>query len=220
MSQNQPSSSRAAGSKPWLLWAVGAAVVIVLLIVAVVATGGDDKDAKGSQDSASESTPDAGDASLPRFESTNGDPAIGMTIPTVSGMALDGKPMTIGAADGKAKVIVFVAHWCPHCQAEVPRIVERLKSKPMPAAVELLTVSTGASPDAPNYPPKAWLDREGWTAPVLDDVDSSAGRAYGLSSYPFFVVADSSGKVVVRGKGELTMDQFDQLVAAAESGKL
>ena len=33
----------------------------------------------------------------------------------------DGDDITIGADDGTAKVILFVAHWCPHCQAEVPR---------------------------------------------------------------------------------------------------
>ena len=34
--------------------------------------------------------------------------------------------------DGKAKAIFFVAHWCPHCQAEIPRLSEWLKTHGLP----------------------------------------------------------------------------------------
>lgn len=199
------------------IWIIGLVVVLLAGVAAVLAArnSGDDK-------ASSTTTPTcdvpAGTA-LPPFEGAAGDPAVCRTIPTLTGKTLDGKAMTIGAADGKAKVVVFVAHWCPHCQREVPLIVEHLKESPMPSDVELLTVSTAASPDAPNYPPSAWLDRVGWTAPVMDDTDGSAAKLYGLPSYPYFVVADAEGKVVARGTGELTMDQFDQLVAAAQTGK-
>ena len=66
---------------------------------------------------------------LPQLVDGEDDAAIGQTIPTVSGKTLDGDAITIGP-DGGAKVIVFVAHWCPHCQAEVPEIVSHLKDTP------------------------------------------------------------------------------------------
>jgi thiol-disulfide isomerase/thioredoxin len=157
---------------------------------------------------------------LPLFEATQADSAVGTVIPTVSGLDFDGKPITIGP-DGKAKVIVFVAHWCPHCQAEVPRIVAHLKDTPMPDDVELVSVSTAVQVGAENYPPQAWLEREQWPAPVLaDDADGTVAQAYGLRSFPYFVVADKDGKVVVRTSGEITMDDFDVLVQAARTGKL
>ena len=162
---------------------------------------------------------DPGSTPLPKFEDPANDLAVGETIPTITGTDLQGEPMTIGAGDGKAKVILFVAHWCPHCQREVPAIVEHLADTPMPADVELLAVSTAVDPAAPNYPPVKWLESEGWEAPTLaDTADQVAASYYGLSGFPFFVVADADGKVVFRTSGELSMEQFDDLVEAARTG--
>lgn len=212
------SSTRSGGSSK--IWIIGLAVVLVAGLIAVLATR--DSNDKGDDNAAGSSTtvPDCtADGPLPEFKDSNNDAAICRTIPTISGTSLDGKPMTIGAADGKAKVILFVAHWCPHCQREVPLIVSHLRETPMPSDVELLTVSTAAKPEAGNYPPKAWLGAAAWTAPVLDDTDGSAAIDYGLTGFPYFVVADAEGKVVVRGSGELSMDQFDQMVKAAQTGE-
>jgi thiol-disulfide isomerase/thioredoxin len=172
----------------------------------------------GSDDASAPASPEPVGDALPRFE---GDPdgAAGMPIPEVSGETLDGEAITIGP-DGPARVIVFLAHWCPHCQAEVPRIVEHLAENPLPDDVELLGVATSTNPDAPNYPPGAWLDREGWTAPTLDDVDNTVAPKFGLSAFPFFVAVGPDGTVVVRGSGELSVEEFDQLVEAARTGSL
>ena len=144
-----------------------------------------------------------------------------MTIPTVTGKDFDGNDLTISGDDGKAKIIVFVAHWCPHCQREVPLLKEHLDDVPMPDDVELLTVSTSVKPGAENYPPQEWLDEEGWSAPVLaDDDTSTVAQAYGLSSFPYFVVVDADGKVVARASGEISTDQFDEAVAAAQDGSV
>jgi thioredoxin-related protein len=52
---------------------------------------------------------------------------------------------------------------------------------------------------------------------MADDGDSSAAAAFGLQSYPYFVVLDSSGRVVTRASGEITHDQFDALLQSATS---
>ena len=61
--------------------------------------------------------------------------------------------------------IWFVAHWCPHCQAEVPRIVALAEQGRLPEGVDVAAVSTAVDATAPNYPPSAWLDRVGWPFP-------------------------------------------------------
>lgn len=156
---------------------------------------------------------------LAAFTTSADDPAEGATIPEASGTTLEGEPMTIGPDSGRAQVIVFVAHWCPHCQAEVPRIVEHLASSPLPDDVDVVGVSTSVKPAAPNFPPDEWLAREQWTFPTLaDDDDSTAASKFGLTSFPYFVAVDADGKVVVRGSGELTMAEFDAVVEAARSG--
>ena len=158
--------------------------------------------------------------SLPPYDATlDEDPAVGMAIPTVTGTDFEGNDITISGDDGKAKVILFVAHWCPHCQKEVPLLKDHLDDVPMPDDVELLTVSTSVQPGATNYPPQEWLEGEGWSAPVLaDDENSTVAQEFGLSSFPYFVVVDENGKVVERASGELTTDQFDDLVKAAQEG--
>ena len=229
-SPNNPGASASKNSS--LIW-IGVGVVVVVLGVAAVlfarGSGSDEVDGQTNAVSVggSSTTPggtegttaDSGDASkLPEYDATlDDDPAVGMAIPTVTGQDFDGNEMTITGDDGKAKVILFVAHWCPHCQKEVPLLKSHLDDVPMPDDVELLTVSTSVQPGADNYPPSEWLAGEGWSAPVLaDDENSSVAQAYGLSAFPYFVVVDADGKVVQRASGELTTDQFDDLVAAAQ----
>jgi thiol-disulfide isomerase/thioredoxin len=117
---------------------------------------------------------------------------------------------------GHPTVVAFVAHWCPHCQAEVPRLQQWRTDGSVSTAVDWATVSTSVEPSGPNYPPSAWLDRVGWTAPVLaDSTDATAGQAWGLQSFPYLVAVRADGTVAARGVGELTLDQVRTLVAAA-----
>jgi cytochrome c biogenesis protein CcmG/thiol:disulfide interchange protein DsbE len=225
-----------------VIWIAALVVVVVLGVVAVVAAraGRDDekpvtakeKDAQtsdvtigagggadGGDGEGTATTAEGGPVEpLPELPESGPDPAVGRAAPTIAGETLDGDPITIGP-DGTAQVIAFVAHWCPHCQKEVPLIVEHLKGTPMPDDVALRTVSTSVDPGRPNYPPKAWLDREGWPVPVLADSENSLGAAvYGLTSFPYFVAVDADGKVVERAIGEISMERFDELVEAARSG--
>lgn len=206
-----------------LVWYAVLGVVVLAGLIAVIAAPGTNEDANeevaGQQTSGAEIS-DPATAALPTFEAGVEDPAVGQGIPTVSGDTLAGEPITIGA-DGKAKVILFVAHWCPHCQREIPTINEHLRDNPLPEDVELLTVSTGVAEERGNYPPSAWLENAGWSAPVLaDSEDNAAAQAYGLSAFPYFVVADAEDKVVTRASGELDGAAFDDLVTAAQSGEV
>jgi thiol-disulfide isomerase/thioredoxin len=225
-----PSSS--SGSAVWI--GVGVVIVVLGVIAVLLASGsGDDEpvaNQTGEVSVGDSSTTTGGDGSaeepgavagaLPEYDATlETDPAVGTVIPTVTGQDFDGNDLTIAGDDGQAKVIVFVAHWCPHCQKEVPLLKEHLDGQPMPDDVELLTVSTSVQPGAENYPPQEWLDEEGWAAPVLaDDETGTVARAFGLSSFPYFVAVDADGTVVERASGELTTDQFDALVEAAQQG--
>ncbi|MEJ7585656.1 MAG: TlpA disulfide reductase family protein [Acidimicrobiales bacterium] len=143
------------------------------------------------------------------------DSAEGQPVPVVSGAGFDGTKITI-PDEGRAAVIVFVAHWCPHCQREVPVLAEYLEANPMPDGVDLFTVATSTSPDENNYPPSGWLEREGWPGPVLaDSGDGGAARAFGLSVFPYFVAVNDSGDMVARTTGEISTAQFAELVQRA-----
>lgn len=109
--------------------------------------------------------------------------------------------------------IVILAYWCPHCQAELPGLVELLRSRGVASGTSVLGLSTGIDPLRPNYPPSAWLERERWAEPTLvDDADDSALRALGMSSFPGFVFVDANGAVVLRLTGEIGAERFGQIL--------
>ena len=149
---------------------------------------------------------------LPEYTAGAADPAVGMALPSLSNIGLDGAPMTI-SADGRAKAIVVLAHWCPHCQAEVPRIVDWLAANTVPNGVDIVALTTNISPTQTNYPPSEWLEREGWTVPtMIDDAASTGYLALGGMNFPGWVFVGADGNVQLRTTGELDMDAFSQML--------
>lgn len=222
--RKQSSSS----SRVW--WIVGVVVVVVALaaVVAVAVTRSEEGVAGGGPSPSGGTVVPSGDLSfgdvrvtgapLPELGRGADDPAIGRSLPTIEGVSFDDSAVRI-SADGRPKVIMLLAHWCPHCQAEVPRIQQWLDQNGMPDDVELVSIATGTQRSRPNFPPGDWLREEGWSVPTLvDDEDGTAGQALGLSSFPFFVVVDSEGHVVQRTSGELTTQQWEALLEAARTG--
>ncbi len=139
--------------------------------------------------------------------------AAGLEAPTIVGEDFDGNTVSI-TNDGRAKAIVFVAHWCPHCQQEVPRVQAWLDQGGGVEGVDIYSVSSAMNSGRPNYPPSAWLEREGWTVPVIrDDADNSALIAYGAGGFPYWVFVNADGTVALRTAGQTTIEQ---LVATME----
>jgi thiol-disulfide isomerase/thioredoxin len=199
---------------PWLWIGTGAVVVVLALAAILSSSGGGDKKQPAAGVEETRPVTVTGTA-LAKYDSNGNDPAVGQAAPELRGQSFDGKPVEI-RNDGRAKLVLFVAHWCPHCQREVPLLTDFLKSHSLPSGVDLYTVSTGVSAKSPNYPPSAWLDRVGWKAPTLADSDKQAAAdAFGLSAFPYFVAVDGSGKVVARTSGEITTDQFTALAEKA-----
>ncbi|HEX6569458.1 MAG TPA: TlpA disulfide reductase family protein [Acidimicrobiales bacterium] len=219
--------SPAPSRRPLAVVAAVVAVVLVALVAALVAGSGDDDTAStgGSGESGPATTAVANDTPatvtgtpLAALTGAGDDPAVGAPMPTLSGTTLDGSPITIPAT-GRPTMIMFVAHWCPHCQAEVPVVQQWVDGGGLPDTVDLVTVSTAADERRPNYPPAEWLAREGWTAPVLVDGDDTAAAASGVSAFPFFVAVDGDGTVAARTSGELTPDQLSAFAAALSGGR-
>jgi thiol-disulfide isomerase/thioredoxin len=152
--------------------------------------------------------PQVSGAALPQFGQGHGtDPAIGLRVPDISAVSLDGEIVTIEQANGRGKVYGFFAHWCPHCQVELPRLVAYFETIGLPEGVDFHAVSTAINPDAENFPPERWFATEEWPFPVLDDSSSGeVSAAFGLPGFPYFVVVDGDGNVTQRLAGELSDD--------------
>ena len=196
---------------------VGAIIAVVIGGAAIFAITSSGPDSASTSDGISEfsSITVTGEA-LPAFDSgsTATDTAIGLPAPVVSGKGFTGTEITTDGA-GTPTLLVFLAHWCPHCQREVPLLVQWEKDGKTPTGVDVIAVATGTDPANPNFPPSEWLAREEFPAlwPVIaDSADKKAANAFGLSGYPYFVLVDAQGKVFMRLSGEVPMDQLTEII--------
>jgi cytochrome c biogenesis protein CcmG/thiol:disulfide interchange protein DsbE len=156
---------------------------------------------------------------LPRGIDAADDPAIGMPAPTLVGFDLDGEPIVIDPSTDGPMMLVFLAHWCSHCNAEVPRLNQLRDDGRFPDGLSIYAVATGSRPDQPNWPPTDWLqDTMDWTYPaLLDGVDLEAGSyiaydAYGVEGFPSIVLVDEDGDVAFRWSGEREPDNVIALL--------
>lgn len=220
----------AKSNRTWILLGGLVAVVVVAVIIAVVASGGGSDSSSSSGKGGGGGSSDSGTpvevapvkvtgTPLVAFPSSGTDKAIGTLVPTLTGQSLfDGAGMTI-APTGKPQVIVYLAHWCPHCRAEVPRIVALAKAGKLDG-VDISTVAAAGRKELPNYPPSAWLEDESWPYPTMvDSASSTAAAAYGLTGYPYFLLVDAQGKVVARSEGETDDAGIIAAVNALKAGK-
>ena len=190
-------------SRNTIIFAIIGGAVVAILIAAVLFGG---------------STEETGDpqvnGALPSMQtaSSSGDPAAGQPAPEVVGEDFDGSEVRI-ENDGTAKAIVFLAHWCPHCQREVPAVQSWVNATGGVEGVEIYSVATAINSARGNYPPSDWLESEGWTAPVVKDSSSSSVlAAYGNGGFPFWVFTNSDGSVALRVEGEIPIESLQAIM--------
>jgi cytochrome c biogenesis protein CcmG, thiol:disulfide interchange protein DsbE len=149
------------------------------------------------------------------------DEAVGMTAPTLVGVDFDGNPVRVDAAQDGPTMVVFVAHWCPHCNAEIPVLNELRDAGSFPDDLNIVAVSTAPRTDGSHFPPAEWLDDVDWQWPAMaDGVDIATGSflaadAYGVNSFPFITVVDADGKVAARWSGESEGDEVIERIETA-----
>lgn len=155
-----------------------------------------------------------GDALEPLGDATV-DPALGKTAPTLQGYSLAGAPINIQpGANGKPTLVVFLAHWCPHCNAEVPRLNEWRDKGLVPADLRVVGVTTSSRKDQANWPPSNWISDMKWQFETMaDSEENDAAFAYGVDGFPFMVLVNGEGKVVSRHSGEMEVNQIQEFIS-------
>ena len=208
-SKPEPSDQRSGTAI--LVGAMVAMLVVAVVVVVLVTRGGRDSATVGvlhqTQAVSVTGTP------LPALPNGGVDPAVGATAPTASGKGFDGTDGVV-PAPATPTMIIFAAHWCPHCQREIPLIVDWLASGAARGA-DVVLVATGTNADAPNYPPSAWLADVGWPGRVIaDDDQGTLAHAYGLESFPLIIFVQADGTVARRIAGEQERAALDAGIAA------
>jgi rhodanese-related sulfurtransferase len=214
----KPAATNATESKPiWQsppLWAI--TFVLIVAVVSGILAVNNKMPVAGQETGFAEIIGDP----LPLFDTP--DTAIGTTAASMVAGTFEGQRVQLGH-DGVGRVYAFVAHWCPHCQREVPNLVSWMEGTELPEGADVVVVSTSVSATADNYPPSAWLEREGWTGTALvDSGDGALALGYGLTAFPFWVAVDANDKVIFRAAGEISETTFrgllDQVAVPADHG--
>ena len=201
-----PEGEKSSGLGKKVIIAAAALVGLAAVVVLGITLAGEEADDPGGSGFSFPNATVSGGV-LPAFDGNPADdPALGASIPEASSLDFGGSPASI-ENDGTPKMILFLAHWCVHCQREVPALQSWIDQNGVPEGVDLVSVATSISEIRSNYPPDAWLQREGWTPRVVvDDAGSRIANAFGLTSFPYYVLVDGSGEVVLRLAGAQSPD--------------
>ena len=212
------------------------AAIAIAAMLALAACGGSEADdsttdaATESEGSAeSESAPPAapavletspsldvvGDVLVP-LDDPNNDPAVGVVAPIITGQSFDGTDITIGGETDGPTMLVFLAHWCPHCNDEIPELVELRDAGTLPENLNIIGISTAVVDDRENYPPSEWIVDSDWTWPVLADTeDAEAFQAYGGTGFPYTVMLFPDGSVNARKSGNESAERILEWIESA-----
>jgi len=214
--RSRSSTPAGGGGNRLVLVLVGVAIVAFVGVVAVLSAG-ETSDLPSLEDVAAPVAVEGTPISIPYPEEQSApDPAVGLPSPVVTASTYDDVEVTLGAP-GQAQVLVFLAHWCPVCEQELPTLRDVVAADGVPDDVELVLVTTGLDPGRPNWPPQRWLDDAGLSGvtTVRDDIGDPLMRAFGLRAYPAWAVIDAEGTLIARRQGLLPAVGVAQLLEVA-----
>ena len=104
----------------------------------------------------------------------------------------EGNPVALFSYMGKPMVLNFWASWCGPCQMEMPHFEKAYQD--MGEEIQFLMVNmTGGRESLKSA--KNFLEKTGYTFPVLFDLDLDAAYTYGAYTLPMTVFVDADGNV-------------------------
>ena len=124
-------------------------------------------------------------------------PVLAQAAPILGDLNRNELTQLVKAHSGKVVMLNFFATWCPPCRQEIPEL-ERIHKTYGSRGVVIIGLSVDDADTRKQLP--AFLDKLGVSYPSYT-AKRDLINAFGISSIPFNVFYDKSGKVVLAGSG-------------------
>ncbi|MDR2542561.1 MAG: TlpA family protein disulfide reductase [Treponema sp.] len=114
---------------------------------------------------------------------------------------LNGERVSLSSYRGKVVFLNFWATWCPPCRQEMPSM-EVLYQRYKEHGLEMLAVNLRENPNEV----RQFIQENGYTFPVLLDLDGRVGARYGVRGIPTTLIIDRQGRIIGRLVGSIYWD--------------
>ena len=149
-----------------------------------------------------ESTADSGDTQQTAEDAE----AQRTAAPDFTAYDADGNAVQLSDYFGKPLVLNFWASWCGPCKSEMPAFQQAYEQED---GVQFLLVNmTGGRETQADA--EALLAQEGYTFPVLFDLDLDAAMTYGVAALPTTYFLDAEGNLVAWAQGAIDEQTLQQ----------
>lgn len=134
----------------------------------------------------------------------------GRRPPPLPEKVLQGPKVSLTDLRGHPALIDFWASWCEPCREEAPEIARLGRS--LGGTAQVVGIDYTDREDSA----RSFLQRYGWTFPVLSDPDGIYGAHFGFSGLPTAIVLDSGGRISATLRGPQTLADFRQALKQAD----
>ncbi len=133
---------------------------------------------------------------------------VGKPAPPLPPAVLQPPEVSLATLRGKPALVNFWASWCDPCRQEAPEL-ERL-NRSLHGRARLVGVDyTDQEASA-----RAFIQKYGWTFPVLSDPNGIYGARYKFRGLPSTIVLNSRGKIAKTLYGPQTVADFQRALEA------
>ncbi len=135
----------------------------------------------------------------------SGDDNTDYSAPDFTAQDENGDDVTLSSYFGKPIVLNLWASWCSPCKNEMPYFEQAYKEN---EDIQFLMVNMTSGDDINDA--KEFIKKEGYTFPVLFDVNGEAGYVYQAQSLPMTIFIDENGNMVTYGVGALDKETLQK----------